>query len=115
MWHRAAGGTSRPVFLGGFKMILRLACALVFGVMTTAAIADDLDFTKIKCKEFVSGSKDEIGTILTWLEGYYTKESDPPILFADKTVKDAKSLSAYCNAHPDNDIIAAAEAVMPAK
>ena len=61
------------------------------------------------------GPKDEIGTILTWLEGYYTKENAPPIMYADKTVKDAKALSEYCNAHPDQDIIKAADEVMPVK
>lgn len=81
----------------------------------SVASAQDLDFSKIKCKEFVSASKDEIGTILAWLEGYYTKENAPPILYAGKTVKDAKALAEYCSAHGDDDIIKAAEKVMPVK
>jgi hypothetical protein len=50
-----------------------------------------------------------------WLEGFYTKENDPPIMYADKTTKDAKKLSEYCNAHGDDDVIKAADAVMPVK
>jgi hypothetical protein len=65
--------------------------------------------------EFIAAPKDQIGTVLTWLEGYYTKDNAPPIMYADKTIKDAKNLSDYCNAHPDNDIIQAAETVMPVK
>jgi hypothetical protein len=84
-------------------------------LMITSASAEDLDFSKIQCKDFISAPKDEIGTILAWLEGYYTKESDPPILYGDKTVKDAKGLSDYCNANRDDDIIKAAEKVMPVK
>ncbi|HTE38963.1 MAG TPA: HdeA/HdeB family chaperone [Reyranella sp.] len=81
----------------------------------TAASAQDLDFSKIKCKDFIAAPKDQIATILTWLEGYYTKENAPPILYVDKVVKDAQKLAAYCNTNPDHDIIQAADTVMPAK
>ena len=82
-------------------------------VSMPAAHAQDMDMTKIKCKEFVTAPKDQIAIILAWLEGFYTKESDPPIIFADKMAKDAKNLSAYCNAHGDDDIVRAADKVMP--
>ena len=91
-------------------LVLALALAAV-----SPAYAQDMDMTKIKCKEFISAPKDQISIILAWLEGYYTKESDSPIIFADKMTKDAKSLSAYCNAHGDDDIIQAADKVMPVK
>jgi HdeA/HdeB family len=97
-------------------MIARLAAVAatcLFGAAT--ASAQDLDFSKITCKEFLSAPKDEVSTILTWLEAYYTKDSDPPVMFADKTLKDAKNLSEYCNANGDDDVIKAADKVMPAK
>jgi acid stress chaperone HdeB len=81
----------------------------------TPAFAQDMDVSKVSCKDFVNAPKDQVGTVLTWLEGYYTKENAPPILYADKTVKDAKALGQYCAAHPDNSVIEAAEAVMPVK
>ena len=84
-------------------------------LVASSAAAQDLDFSKIKCKEFIAAPKDEVGTILTWLEAYYTKENAPPILYADKTLKDAQNLSTYCNAHGDDDIIKAADTVMPVK
>ncbi|HEX3884930.1 MAG TPA: HdeA/HdeB family chaperone [Stellaceae bacterium] len=97
-------------------MLARLLIAAALSVFVVAgASAEDLDFSKITCKDFVSAPKDQIGTILTWLEGYYTKEDAPPIMYGDKTIKDAKALSAYCNAHTGDDIIKAAEAVMPVK
>jgi hypothetical protein len=76
-------------------------------------MAEDMDVSKIKCKEFVSADKDKVNTILTWLEGFYTSEESPPILYDDKTKKDAKNLTDYCNAHGDDDLIQAADAVMP--
>jgi hypothetical protein len=91
--------------------IITLAAAFI----AVPAMAEDLDFSKITCKEFISAPKDQIGTILTWLEGYYTREDAPPILYSEKIIKDAKNLSDYCNAHVGDDIIKAAEAVMPVK
>jgi acid stress chaperone HdeB len=84
-------------------------------VAASTASAQDLDFSKIKCKDFISAPKDQIATILTWLEGYYTKENAPPILYVDKVMKDAQKLAEYCAAHGDDDIIKAADTVMPVK
>jgi acid stress chaperone HdeB len=95
-------------------MVLKAAgfiLALLLSI--SAASAQDMDMTKIKCKEFITAPKDQVAIVLTWLEGYYTKESDPPIIFADKMAKDAKNLSTYCNAHGDDDIVHAADKVMP--
>ena len=86
--------------------------ALALSVSGVAAHAEDLDMTKIACKDFIAAPKDHVAIILAWLEGYYTKQSDPPIIFTDKMTKDAKNLGAYCSAHGDDDIIKAAEAVM---
>ena len=93
---------------------------IVFGVaaavmVATPALAEDLDFSKIKCKDFVAAPKDQIGTVLAWLEGYYTKGDAPPVLFEEKFLKDAKGLGEYCGANSDEDIIKAAEKVMPVK
>ncbi|CAN5532775.1 hypothetical protein BH10PSE6_BH10PSE6_30290 [soil metagenome] len=97
-------------------MLKRIALVVVASLaIASTASAQDLDFSKIKCKDFLSAPKDQIATILTWLEGYYTKENAPPILYVDKVVKDAQNLAAYCNTNPDHDIIKAADTVMPVK
>ena len=84
-------------------------------VLIANASADDLDMSKIKCKDFISAPKDKIAIVLAWLEGYYTKENDPPIIYSEKMMKDAKNLSDYCNDHGDDDIVHAADRVMPVK
>jgi hypothetical protein len=50
-----------------------------------------------------------------WLEGFYTKSNAPPIMYQDKTMKDLKGLAEYCTAHGDDNLIKAADAVMPVK
>jgi hypothetical protein len=97
-------------------MLPKSAIAFVAGLLiATPAISQDMDFSKIKCSDFLSAPKEQIAIVLAWLEGYYTKENAPPILYAEKTGKDAKALSEYCNANRDHDIIKAAEKVMPVK
>ena len=90
-----------------------VAVALIF--CAGVANADDLDFSKIKCSDFVSSPKDQVSIILAWLEGYYTKENDPPVIHVEKMQNDAKKLGTYCGAHGDDNIIHAADTVMPVK
>ncbi|WP_158813757.1 HdeA/HdeB family chaperone [Methylocapsa sp. S129] len=96
-------------------MKLRLASVLVAALVAPPAMAQDLDFSKITCGQFLSSPKDQVGTILVWLEGFYTAKNAPPIMYQDKTVKDAKALDDYCNAHQEDGIIKAADTVMPVK
>jgi hypothetical protein len=51
-------------------MIVRSVIFVALLLVASSAAAQDLDFSKITCKEFIAASKDEVGTILTWLEAY---------------------------------------------
>ena len=73
-------------------MKLFLASVVLTACIAAPARAQDLDFSKITCKEFISAPKDEIGTILVWLEGFYTKENAPPVMYQAKLTKDAKDI-----------------------
>jgi acid stress chaperone HdeB len=75
------------------------------------ALADDIDLSTWTCKKFVTADKETIGIILTWLDGYYKDQDDPPVIETDQFVENAKKLSGYCAAHPDNGLITAADAV----
>jgi acid stress chaperone HdeB len=96
-------------------VVATILAAALQSVFFQPARADDIDLSTIKCSEFVSSKPADIGNIMIWLEGYYTKENDPPILHSDKMMKDGKNLGDYCRAHPDTGLIDAAEAVMPVK
>jgi hypothetical protein len=110
----AAGISDELVQLEGI-MKLPLASAFIAAFLAAPAMAQDLDFSKITCGEFISAPKDEVSTILVWLEGFYTKGRAAPIMYQEKTMNDAKALAEYCNAHGDDDIIKAADTVMPIK
>jgi acid stress chaperone HdeB len=73
------------------------------------AHADDIDLSTWTCHQFQSASKDDIGVILAWLDGYYKDEDDPPVIDTTQFVANAKKLGEYCAAHPDIGLVTATD------
>lgn len=73
------------------------------------AMAEDIDLSAWTCKQFLSASKEDVGVILAWLDGYYKDEDDPPVIDTTKFVDNAKKLGEYCAAHPDIGLITATD------
>jgi acid stress chaperone HdeB len=73
------------------------------------AFAEDIDLSTWTCQKFQSASKDDIGVILSWLDGYYKDEDDPPVIDTTQFVANAKKLGEYCAAHPDAGLITATD------
>ena len=90
------------------KMIT-VAVAAMSLVAASPVRAADIDLSTWTCKEFQSASKDDIGVILAWLDGYYKDEDDPPVIDTTKFVENAKKLGEYCAAHPDIGLITATD------
>lgn len=92
------------------------SAALIAGLFTagSALAADEatVDMTKLTCKQFSAYDKDNAGTIMMWLEGYYTGDDDDAVIDFGKMAGDMTKLLVYCEAHPDDDIISAADEVM---
>jgi acid stress chaperone HdeB len=88
-----------------------VAGALVAGMILgcNAASAEDIDLSTWTCKKFQSADKETIGIVLTWLDGYYKDQDDPPIIETDTFVDNAKKLGEYCSGHPDIGLITAAD------
>ena len=85
--------------------------ALAAAMLTASAStrADDIDLSTWTCKQFQAASKDDIGIILAWLDGYYKDEDDPPVINTTQFVANAKKLGEYCAAHPDVGLITATD------
>lgn len=66
-----------------------LALALVCGtlVWSGAVSAAEIDLSTWTCRKFQSASKDDVGVILAWLDGYYKGENGRPIIDTDKFVQ----------------------------
>jgi acid stress chaperone HdeB len=76
------------------------------------ARAEQLDLSTITCKEFVNSSKENIGLILMWMEGFYTEQNAKPIIDFDKMQSDSRKLGEYCGKNPTHSLITAAEEVV---
>ncbi|HUD85907.1 MAG TPA: HdeA/HdeB family chaperone [Xanthobacteraceae bacterium] len=88
-----------------------LASLLVAGAVLCCgpAMAEDIDLTAWTCKQFMSASKEDVGVILAWLDGYYKEEDDPPVIDTAELVANAKKLGEYCAAHPNDALIDASD------
>ena len=86
--------------------------ALLATFTALPAVADDVDFSKISCNDFVTGSKDDAVLLLVWIEGYFTKKRDPPIMYGDKAKAHAENIRDYCANRPDANLLDAAKAVI---
>ena len=94
------------------KAFVGMLAAVVFAwsaPATTRAMADDIDLSTWTCQQFQSASKDDIGVILAWLDGYYKDEDDPPVINTTQFVANAKKLAEYCSAHPEIGLITATD------
>ena len=89
------------------KLMILAMTAMLSG--TISAGAQQLDMSTVKCKDFVASSKENIGLMLMWLQGYYSDEDASPIVDFDKMMKDAQKLGEYCAKNPDHSVITAAD------
>jgi acid stress chaperone HdeB len=85
---------------------LALASAILFGIV--AAAANEIDLFAWTCKQLQAASKDDIGVIVAWLDGYYRAEDEPPIIDKDQLAANANKLGQYCATHQDMKLITAA-------
>lgn len=90
-----------------------LAAALIAAALfAPSAMAQKLDLSTIKCKDFVSSGKDNIAIIISWLDGYYKEENSPPVFDFDKFKSNSEKLGKYCGEHPETGLITAADATL---
>jgi acid stress chaperone HdeB len=91
---------------------IRDLCGVVLAgtlVCCTPALAEDIDLAAWSCNKFMNASKDDVGIILAWLDGYYKEENEPPLIDTDELVAKAKKLGEYCAAHPESNLIEATD------
>jgi acid stress chaperone HdeB len=89
---------------------MRTALALLFALtLSSIASAEMIDLSTQTCRQFQTSSKEDIGIILTWLDGYYKDENDPPIIDTAKFEANAKKLGEFCAQNPTVGLITATD------
>jgi acid stress chaperone HdeB len=89
-------------YVTGCAVAMLMACS-------GPALADNIDLSTWTCKKFQTADKETIEIILTWLDGYYKDQDDPPVIDTEAFVENAKKLGQYCAANPDIGLITAAD------
>jgi acid stress chaperone HdeB len=103
---------SQNIFLTPKRLAMKyFATPIIAGVLLccSGAFAEDIDLSTWTCKQFLAASKEDVGVILAWLDGYYKEEDEPPVIDTEALVVKAKNLGQYCAAHPDSQLIAATD------
>lgn len=92
----------------------RLALVLLaaMSVGPAPASAQVIDLSSIRCSEFFEGPQERIRSAVTWLDGYYQGEDEPPVVDFDRIRKKTDALAGYCANHPTHGIITAADEVL---
>lgn len=90
-----------------------IAWALAAGMLVSSgsAFADNIDLSVWTCKKFQSAGDEDVKIILSWLDGYYRNDNDPPVINLDRFVENAKRLGQYCAANPEMGLITATDKV----
>jgi acid stress chaperone HdeB len=84
--------------------------ALVAALLLAApAPAQVVDLAAISCKDFLANSKDNIGLITMWLDGYYTGDDEPAVVNFEKMKEKGAKLSEFCAKNPTVGLATAAE------
>jgi acid stress chaperone HdeB len=91
------------------KLLVSLLTAGMIACSSATAFASDIDLSTLTCSKFQHSDDETIKLILTWLDGYYKDQDDPPVIETDQFVDNAKKLGEYCAAHPDVGLITAAD------
>jgi len=85
------------------------ALAFVTLAWSAPARAEDIDLSTWTCKRFLDANSADVNIILSWLDGYYKTEDDPPVIHTGDFFANSKKLKDYCAAHPDMGFIAATD------
>jgi acid stress chaperone HdeB len=93
------------------KSILLLICAATM-LAPPPAHAQRLDLAALRCKAFLAGNKDDVGIILTWLEGYYSEENASPVVDLNAMKEQAARIVEHCNKNLADTVIEAADTVL---
>jgi acid stress chaperone HdeB len=97
------------------ETLMRVVFAVLVAIvlfLPDPASAQVIDLSTIKCKDFLDSSKETVGYIMMWLDGYFTGEDEPAAVDFDQMKHKGEKLGEYCAKNPTHGLLAAAEEVM---
>jgi hypothetical protein len=86
-----------------------LLAAIWLGAGLSSARAGAIDLDTESCQDFLNANGAEVDATLAWLDGYYQDTDAPAVIDLDALKANAAKLKAFCAAHPERTVGAAAE------
>ncbi len=84
---------------------------LLLGEAAAEGRTDRIDLNRLTCKQFLQMNRDDALIVVGWLQGYYLDEHAAPVVDFAKLSVESVTLANRCVAHPDEDLMTAAELV----
>ncbi len=92
------------------KLIMTLMVMAVLGLASFAQ-AQDVDFSKVKCSEFLNSGEANIQNTMIWLDGYVSALSDNTVMSTEWMKEFGTHMGTYCTKNPNSTILEAVDAM----
>ena len=93
------------------KRYFPIALAVAIIGLTGHAMAEEVDMSKLTCKEVATMSAAKTIGIAMWMNGYVHGKAGNTMLDSDTAEANAAKVVAYCKQNPDATLASAIEAV----
>ena len=93
------------------KRYLPIALAVAIIGLTGHTMAEEVDMSKLTCKEVAAMSAPKTIAIAMWMNGYVHGKAGNTMLDGDMAEANAVKVAAYCKQNPDATLASAIEAV----
>jgi acid stress chaperone HdeB len=91
-----------------FPIVLAVAC---IGLACQAAMADEIDVSKLTCKDVIAMRPTKIASVAMWVSGYVHGKAGNAMVDTDKADANAGKIADYCKKNADATLASALEAV----
>lgn len=83
--------------------------ALLAALAATPAAAETIDMSTITCEQMTSGTGEDAGNLLIWVDGWLAGQADETMLDADTLGAQVEGIITICGENPQMSIINAAK------
>lgn len=94
------------------KAFCATALAVIFINVAPALASETIDIAELTCEQFNKYDDSNRGTVMMWLEGYYTEDDEPAVVDFGKMAGHIAQLMIKCEANPDEKVMTFTDEIM---
>jgi acid stress chaperone HdeB len=96
-------------YIKGLNMKRILVAALLSAFSLSPVLAESVDMSTITCEQLMSGSGEDAGNLLIWVDGWLAGQADETMLDSETLGAQVEGIAAICQDNPAMSIINAAK------